>query len=138
MQNLDELAGIFRQTRTIAIVGLSANPSRASHEVARYLADYFTIIPVNPNYDEVLGLKCYPDLEAVPEPIDMIDVFQRSEQVSAFVDPAIAVGARCFWMQLGISHGPSAAQLEASGLTVVQDKCTKVEHARARQAGLLD
>jgi uncharacterized protein len=125
-----DLAEILRATRTIAIVGMSDRPSRASNEVARYLMDYYDVIPVNPNHGEILGLTCYPDLESIPVKVDMVDVFQRSENVLPFVDSAIAIGARVFWMQLGISHAVAAAKLTAAGITVVQDRCTKIEHMR--------
>ena len=121
---------ILSDTRTIAIVGLSANPSRASHDVARCLMPHYKIIPINPRYEEVLGLKCYPDIASVPEQIDMLDVFQRSEAVMPLVLPSIEAGISCFWMQMGIWHGEAKALLEAKGISVIQDKCTKVEHAR--------
>lgn len=123
---------IFASTKTIAVVGLSANPARASYEVAENLMPHFTIIPVNPNYEEVLGLTCYPDLESVPGPIDMVDVFQRSENIMPLVEPAIARGVKCFWMQLGISNQAAREKLERAGITVVEDKCTKIEYARLR------
>lgn len=121
---------IFEKTKTIAIVGLSGNPSKASYGVAQALRPYFKIIPVNPNYKELMGLPCYPDLQSVPDPIDMVDVFQRSENVMPFVQPAIDLGVKCFWMQLGIEHADARAQLEAAGITVVEDRCTKIEYAR--------
>ena len=121
---------ILENTRTIAVVGMSDNPDRASNEVARYLMDYYDIIPVNPNHDEILGLKCYPDLESVPVKVDMVDVFQRDENVPQFVEPAIAIGAKVFWMQLGIKNEEAARRLAAAGIEVVQDRCTKIEHTR--------
>jgi predicted CoA-binding protein len=121
---------ILRDTRTIAIVGLSANPSKASHEVALYLMPHYKIIPINPGYQEVLGLKCYPDIASVPVQIDMLDVFQRSEAVMPLVQPSIDAGISCFWMQMGIWHEEAKDLLEAKGIAVVEDKCTKVEHAR--------
>ncbi len=127
---MSSIPQILRDTRTIAIVGLSANPSRASHEVALYLMPHYKIIPINPRYEEVLGLKCYPDIASVPEHIDLLDVFQRSEAVMPLVIPSIEAGISCFWMQMEIWHTEAAALLEAKGIAVVQDKCTKVEHAR--------
>lgn len=123
---------IFANTKTIAVVGLSANPMRASYDVALNLQSNFRIVPINPNYEEILGEKCYPDLESVPEPIDMVDVFQRSENVMPFVEPAIKIGAKYFWMQLGISNAEARARLEEAGITVIEDKCTKVEYAYLR------
>ncbi|MFT5098874.1 MAG: putative CoA-binding protein [Candidatus Azotimanducaceae bacterium] len=127
---MSDFKAIFEQTKTIAIVGLSANPSRASNEVAQYLMPHFDVIPVNPNYDEVLGLKCYPDLQSIPVPVDMVDVFQRSENVQPYVQPAIDIGVKCFWMQLDIESTQARAQLEAAGVSVVDDRCTKIEFAR--------
>lgn len=127
---MSDFKTIFEQTKTIAIVGLSANTSRASNEVAQYLMPHFEVIPVNPNYDEVLGLKCYPDLQSIPVAVDMVDVFQRSENVHPYVQPAIDIGAKCFWMQLGIESAEARAQLEAAGIAVIEDRCTKIEFAR--------
>lgn len=121
---------IFDNTKTIAIVGLSDKPMRPSHEVASYLQHFFTIYPVNPNVSEVLGVKSYPDLDAIPDHIDMVDVFQRSTNVMRFVQPAIDCGVTCFWMQLGIANQDARLQLEAVGITVIEDLCTKIEHAR--------
>jgi predicted CoA-binding protein len=121
---------IFDNTRTIAVVGLSANPARASFDVAQNLQRNFKIIPVNPRYTEVLGETCYPDLESVPDKIDVVDVFQRSENVMPFVQPAIDLGVKVFWMQLGIENAEARQMLEAAGITVVEDCCTKVEYAR--------
>jgi predicted CoA-binding protein len=98
--------------------------------VAQYLMPHFDVIPVNPNYDEVLGLKCYPDLQSIPVPVDMVDVFQRSENVQPYVQPAIDIGVKCFWMQLDIESTQARAQLEAAGVSVVDDRCTKIEFAR--------
>ena len=124
---------IFSKTRTIAVVGLSANPARASYGVAQALQPYFRIIPVNPNYTEILGEVCYPDLQSVPEPIDMVDVFQRSENVMPWVEPSIELGVKCFWMQQGIYNSEARARLEQAGIIVVEDKCTKVEYAQLRR-----
>ena len=121
---------IFDNTKTIAIVGLSDNPMRPSHEVASYLQHFFTIYPVNPNVSEVLGVKSYPDLYAIPDHIDMVDVFQRNTNVMPFVQPAIDCGVTCFWMQFGIANQDARLQLEAAGITVIEDLCTKIEHAR--------
>ncbi|MEX0944006.1 MAG: CoA-binding protein [Pseudomonadales bacterium] len=125
-----DLREILERTRTIAIIGMSDNPDKASHEVALYLMNYYDVIPVNPNHEQILGLKCYPDLASIPVHVDLVDVFQRSENVPQFVQPAIDIGARVFWMQLGIRHAVAARQLQAAGIAVVEDKCTKLEHAR--------
>jgi predicted CoA-binding protein len=103
-------------------VGLSDNPDRDSHRVAKYLqAQGYRIIPVNPMITETLGEKSYPDLKSVPEPIDMVDIFRRSELVPPVVDEAIAVGAKYIWMQDGVSHPESAAKAEAAGIPVVMN-----------------
>lgn len=125
-----DIETIMKQTRTIAIVGCSDNPAKASHEVAGYLMNHYEVIPVNPNHQEILGLKCYPDLESIPVPVDMVDVFQRSENVAPFVEPAIAIGAKVFWMQLGITNSEAAERLRAAGVEVVEDRCTKIDHMR--------
>jgi predicted CoA-binding protein len=125
---------IFTATRTIAVVGLSDNIERASNEVARYLLPFFLIIPVNPNHQTILGMTCYASLADIPGPVDMVDVFQRSENVMPLVQPAIDKGVQVFWMQLGISHSTASKQLKLAGITVVEDKCTKIEHARLLQA----
>ena len=127
--NIDQ---ILTETKTIAIVGLSHKLERASNEVARYLMPHYEIIPVNPRYDEVLGLKCYPDLESIPQAVDMVDVFQRSENVIPFVAPSIKIGAKVFWMQLDIWSPEARLQLEQAGIVVVEDKCPKIELARMR------
>lgn len=121
---------LLEDTRTIAVVGLSPSPHRPSNEVARYLrAAGYTIIPVNPACDEVLGEKCYPSLREVPGPIDMVDVFRRPEDVMAVVEDAIAVGARSLWLQLGVIAPEAAQRAAEAGLKVVMDRCSKIEHA---------
>ncbi|HEU0021525.1 MAG TPA: CoA-binding protein [Dehalococcoidia bacterium] len=112
----------LRNSKTIAVVGLSDNPERTSYRVARYLQDQgYRIIPVNPMISEVLGERSYPDLKSVPEPIDMVDIFRRSELVPPVVDEAIEVGARYIWMQDGVTHPEAAARAEAAGIPVVMD-----------------
>jgi predicted CoA-binding protein len=121
---------LLQDTRTIAIVGLSPNPQRPSNEVARYLrAAGYTIIPVNPACDEVLGEKCYASLREIPGPVDLVDVFRRPEDVMPIVDDAIAIGARGLWLQLGVIAPEAAGRAADAGLKVVMDRCTKVEHA---------
>jgi hypothetical protein len=125
-----EIREILERTQTIAIVGMSDNPDKASHEVASYLMAYYTVILVNPNHRQILGMTCYPDLASIPVHVDMVDVFQRSENIPQFVEPAINIGARVFWMQLGITNPAAAKALEAAGIAVIQDRCTRIEHAR--------
>jgi predicted CoA-binding protein len=136
MNNIDrDIEHILGTAKTIAVVGLSSRPSRAGYYVPEYLQQQgYRIIPVNPFLEEALGEKAYPDLAAVPEPIDLVLLFQRSENVPPFVDQAIAAGAKSIWMQLGIHHEAAAARAEAAGLTVVQDACMLVEHRRRRES----
>ncbi|MBS0511177.1 MAG: CoA-binding protein [Proteobacteria bacterium] len=125
------LRRLLQDTRTIAVVGMSANPERASNEVAQYLRRAgYTIIPVNPACAEILGEKCYPSLREVPVPIDLVDVFRKSEDVMPIVEDAIAVGAKAVWLQLGVIATEAATRAETAGLAVVMDHCTKIEHRR--------
>jgi predicted CoA-binding protein len=122
---------ILRAARTIAVVGLSSKRYRPSHGVADYLQHAgYRIIPVNPEETEVLGEKAYPDLTSVPEHIDIVDIFRRSEFVPEIVDQAIAVKAGAVWMQEGVIHQEAAARAEAAGLAVVMDRCILKEHNR--------
>jgi uncharacterized protein len=131
--NSDVVAQILRGTKTIAVVGLSSNPMRASHEVGEYLkASGYRIIPVNPNEKEVLGEKAYARMEDVPEPVDIVDVFRRAEEVPAVAASAIRIGAKVLWMQLGIENAEAAERARAAGLVVVEDSCLMVEHKRRR------
>mgnify|MGYP001468306923 FL=1 len=119
---LDLVEEQLRNSQTIAVVGLSDNPDRFSYRVAKYLQDQgYRIIPVNPMLEEVLGEKSYPDLNAVPEPIDMVDIFRRSELVAPVVDQAIEVKAKYIWMQDGVIDQESAAKAEQAGIPVVMD-----------------
>jgi uncharacterized protein len=122
---------ILRQYRTIAMVGLSANPYRPSHFAAIYmLAEGYNIIPVNPRETSILGRTCYPNLAAIPEPVEIVDIFRDPAAVPAIVDEAIAVNARVIWMQLGVIHEGAAQVARDAGLEVVMDACVKIEHAR--------
>ena len=120
---------ILEDSKTIAVVGLSPKPQRPSHRVARYLlAAGYTIIPVNPGQDTILGLPCYPNLRAIPMPVDLVDIFRRPEAVLPVVEEAIAIGSRFIWMQEGIVNDEAAAKAEAAGLEVIMDRCTMVDH----------
>jgi len=133
MTSSDVVAQILRGSRTIAVVGLSSNPMRASHGVAEYLKNAgYRIIPVNPNETEVLGEKAYARLEDVPEPVDIVDVFRRAEEVGALAESAIRIGAKVLWMQLGIENAGAAEKARTAGLVVVEDSCLMVEHKRRR------
>ncbi|HLH71694.1 MAG TPA: CoA-binding protein [Chloroflexota bacterium] len=123
-----DIPALLRATKTIAVVGLSSNPTRASHGVSRYMQRQgYRIIPVNPQETEVLGEKAYARLEDVPEPVDMVNIFRLPQYVPPIVDSAIAIGAKSIWMQLGIRHDEAAAKAENAGLEVVMDKCLMVE-----------
>jgi predicted CoA-binding protein len=131
MTDILTLRRILDQYKRVAIVGLSADWSRPSNFVAKYLLEHgFEVVPVNPKYDEILGQKCYPDLTAIPTPIDIVDLFQRAERIPPFVDAAIEIGAKVVWMQLGIVHEEAAEKARAAGLEVVMDRCIKIEYAR--------
>ncbi len=122
---------ILREARTVALVGVSPNPLRSSNFVATYLMRTpYTMWPVNPHAEEVLGLKCYPTLRDLPGPPDIVDCFRKAAELPAVVEEAIAVGARVVWFQLGLRNDEAAAMAQAAGLKVVQDRCLKIEHAR--------
>lgn len=128
---MNEAAEILRRFRRVAVVGLSADPKRPSHEVASYMRDAgYDIVPVNPLLTSWEGLPCYPDLRAVPPPVEVVDIFRRSELVAPIVDQAIAVGARAIWMQIGVVDHAAAARARAAGLLVVMDLCILREHAK--------
>lgn len=132
----DPITDILKKYKTIAVVGLSSNPMRPSHEVSEYMQRAgYRIIPVNPNEMEVLGEKSYARLEDVPEKIEIVDIFRRAEEVAAVVDSAIRVGAKVVWMQLGIEDQKAAAKAFAAGLTVVEDACILVEHRKRVASG---
>ncbi|HEX8915571.1 MAG TPA: CoA-binding protein [Humisphaera sp.] len=127
----DEEAAVRRMLagRRIAVVGLSTDPYRASHDVASYLRQAgYEIVPVNPNHDEVMGLKCYPSLRSVPGPIDVVDVFRRPEHCADVVRDAVAVKAKGVWLQSGIVSDEAERIAQAAGIDFVQDRCLKVDH----------
>jgi predicted CoA-binding protein len=126
----DVIERILRDSRVIAVVGLSPDPRRPSHGVARYLQRVgYRIIPVNPLVEEALGEQAFPALLEVPEHIDLVDVFRRSEYVASIVDDAIAVGANAVWLQDGVRDEASAARARQAGLDVVMDDCIMRRHA---------
>ncbi|SMB22124.1 putative CoA-binding protein [Sterolibacterium denitrificans] len=127
----DELRRILRDNRVIAVVGLSANPARPSNAVARYLmAHGYSVIPVNPAETEILGQPCYPDLASIPQPVDIVDCFRKSEDTPPLAQAAVAIGAKVLWLQLGVSNETAAQTASAGGLAVVMDRCVEIEHAR--------
>ena len=124
---------ILNSSRVVAVVGLSAKPDRPSHRVADYLkAQGYRIIPVNPAESEILGELCYPDLASVPESVDVVDIFRRSEEVLPIVKEAIRVGAKAVWIQEGVINEEAAARAREAGLMVGMDKCMLKEHQKLR------
>ncbi len=117
--------------KTVAVVGLSANPARPSFEVAAYLQQVgYRVIPVNPGHAEILGERCYPSLLEIPEPVQLVDVFRRPDLTVPIAQDAVTIGAACLWLQLGVINEAAAQIARAAGLRVVMDRCTKVEHAK--------
>ncbi len=129
----EDIAELLRETRTIALVGASDNPGRASYGVMKFLQDQgFRVIPVNPRItgEHVHGEFVWRELSQIGEPIDIVDIFRNSEDAGTAVDEAIAVGAKAVWMQLGVVNDAAARRAEAAGLKVVMDRCPKIEFAR--------
>ena len=131
-----EIRAILSKPTTVAVIGCSDNPARDSFRIAKLLKGRgFKVIPVNPQLDadallSALGEKCYPDLASIPEPVEIVDVFRRSEFVPQIVDEAIAKGARILWCQLGVVHLDAAHRAQQAGMTVVMDRCPAIEYAR--------
>jgi predicted CoA-binding protein len=131
MDDINTLRRLLKDTRVIAVVGLSADWFRPSYFAAKYLQEHgYRIIPVNPKYESILGQKCYKSLRDIPEPVDMVDVFRKTQDVPPIADEAIAIGAKVLWQQLGVRNQAAAARAQAAGLDVVLDRCVKIEHAR--------
>lgn len=129
--DIGTLKRILQTTHSIAMVGLSDKWHRPSYFVAKYLLDRgFNVIPVNPGHQQILGQKCYPTLEDIPDKVDMVDLFQRPERIMPFVESAIDMQVKFVWMQLGIVHEEAAAKARATGIEVVMDRCPKIEYAR--------
>lgn len=130
---MKNIRDILLSSKNIAVVGISINPEKASYRVAEYLKNAgYKIIPVNPNYDEVLGEKCYPDLKSIDLTIDIVDVFRKSEDVLPIALEAMELNIKCFWMQLGIKNEEAKRLLEERGIFVVDDTCIKVFHSQLR------
>jgi predicted CoA-binding protein len=134
MASVDDIAGLRRvltQSRVIAVVGLSPNWYRPSFFAAKYMQEHgYRAIPVNPNASEILGEKCYPTVESIPVPVDIVDCFRQPDEMPALARAAVAKGAKVFWMQLGLRNDEAARIANAAGLDVVQNRCVKIEHAR--------
>lgn len=126
-----DMKKLLDTTRTIAVVGLSEKPDRPSHHVSAYMqAQGYRIIPVNPSVVSILGERSYPTLRDIPEPVDMVDVFRRSDAVPEIVQQAIAIGAKSIWLQEGVVHEEAARDAQDAGLAVVMDRCILKEHMR--------
>jgi predicted CoA-binding protein len=125
------LRRILKSARTIAVVGLSADWNRPSNFAAKYLQEHgYRIVPVNPRYAEVLGERCYGRLEDIPVPVDIVDVFRRTEDVLPIARSAIAIGAKCLWQQIGVVNREADELVVKAGLDSVMNRCVKIEHGR--------
>jgi uncharacterized protein len=131
MDDINTLRRILRESRVIAVVGLSAEWHRPSYFAAKYMQEHgYRVIPVNPKYDSILGEKCYRSLRDVPERVDIVDVFRKTADVPPIAEDAIAIRARVLWQQLGVRNESAAAKARAAGLEAVLDRCVKIEHGR--------
>jgi predicted CoA-binding protein len=131
MDDINALRRILRESHVIAVVGLSADWYRPSYFAAKYMQEHgYRVIPVNPKYGEILGEKCYKSLREVPEKIDIVDVFRKTQDVMPIAEQAIAIGAKVLWQQLGVKNEAAAAKARAAGLDAVMDRCVKIEHGR--------
>jgi uncharacterized protein len=131
MDDINTLRRILRETKVIAVVGLSADWYRPSFFAAKYMqAHGYRVIPVNPKYPQILGEKCYPSLRDIPEKVDMVDVFRKTQDVTPIAEDAIAIRAKVLWQQLGVRNEAAAARVRAAGLDTVMDRCVKIEHGR--------
>jgi uncharacterized protein len=131
---IDDIAGlrrVLKENRVIAVVGLSGNWYRPSYFAAKYMQEHgYRVIPVNPQYDEILGEQCYKSLRDIPLKIDIVDCFRKTEDIPTIADEAIGIGARVLWQQLGVKNFDAAKKAEAAGLETVIDRCVKIEHGR--------
>ena len=133
MDDINSLRRILRENHVIAVVGLSADWFRPSYFAAKYMQEHgYRVIPVNPKYAEILGEKCYRSLRDIPEKVDIVDVFRKTQDVPPIADDAIAIRAKVLWQQLGVRNESAAAKARAAGLDAVMDRCVKIEHARFR------
>jgi len=131
MDDINTLRRILRDNRVIAVVGLSADWYRPSYFAAKYMLEHgYRVIPVNPRYPEILGQRCYKSLREVPEKIDIVDVFRKTQDVMPIAEDAIAVGAKVLWQQLGVKNEAAASRARDAGLEAVMDRCVKIEHGR--------
>lgn len=130
---INELRVILKESKTIAVVGLSANWYRPSYFAAKYMQEHgYKIIPVNPAYvgQEVLGERCYSSLEDIPESVDLVDCFRKSEDIEPIASQAVTIGAKIIWLQLGVKNESASEIASAAGMTYVENRCVKIEHGR--------
>jgi predicted CoA-binding protein len=130
---INELRVILKESKTVAVVGLSANWYRPSYFAAKYMQEHgYKIIPVNPAYvgQEVLGERCYSSLEDIPESVDMVDCFRKSEDIEPIASQAVTIGAKIIWLQLGVKNESASEIASAAGMTYVENRCVKIEHGR--------
>jgi len=131
MSDIQTLRRVLQNHRTLAVVGLSADWFRPSYFAAKYMQENgYRIIPVNPKYTEILGETCYPSLKDIPHPVDIVDVFRKPADTPAIAQESVDIGAKVFWLQLGVINPDAQAIAQNAGLTVVVDRCVKIEHAR--------
>ena len=131
MSTVSHLRRILKDNHTIAVVGLSADWYRPSYFAAKYMQEHgFRIIPVNPKYNEILGERCYPDLASIPDKIDIVDVFRKSEDCAPIAKDAAAIGAKALWLQISVMNDEARQIAEAAGMDFVQNRCVKIEYAR--------
>ena len=131
MDDINTLRRILHDSKTIAVVGLSADWFRPSFFAAKYMQEHgYRVIPVNPKYPEILGEKCYKSLRDMPEKVDIVDVFRKSSDVMPIAEDAIAIGAKVLWQQIGVQNEAAAAKARAAGLETVMNRCVKIEHGR--------
>ena len=131
MDDINTLRRILHECRTLAVVGLSADWFRPSYFAAKYMQEHGNrVIPVNPKYESILGEKCYKSLRDIPEKVDLVDIFRKTQDVMPIAEQAIAIGAKVLWQQLGVRNEAAAAKARAAGLEAVMDRCVKIEHGR--------
>jgi len=131
MDDINTLRRILKQNRVIAVVGLSGDWYRPSYFAAKYMIEHgYRVIPVNPKYPEILGQKSYASLADIPDKVDIVDCFRRTEDIGPIADAAIAIGAKVLWQQIGVTNEAADAKARAAGLDTVMDRCVKIEHAR--------
>jgi uncharacterized protein len=131
MDDINTLRRILRESHVLAVVGLSADWYRPSYFAAKYMQEHgYRVIPVNPKYESILGERCYKSLRDIPEKVDLVDIFRKTQDVMPIAEEAIAIGAKVLWQQLGVKNDAAAQKARAAGLEAVMDRCVKIEHGR--------